>query len=143
MKKIYLLFLALLIALPMLAFAQDKMTEKEAQAELARIKAEVADAESRLKDLELTAKELEAEVGTLQARYDQMTEQLAKLKEEWKTCQYGRYKVLDGDWLSKISSLRNVYNNGAKWPLIYEANKDKIKDPDMISPRQELVIPRE
>ncbi len=34
-----------------------------------------------------------------------------------------------------------VYNNARLWPLIYVANKDQIKDPDLIFPGQRFVIP--
>ncbi|MEO0183586.1 MAG: LysM peptidoglycan-binding domain-containing protein, partial [candidate division WOR-3 bacterium] len=44
-------------------------------------------------------------------------------------------------WLSKIASMRNVYADGKKWPLIYEANKDKIKNPNLIYPGWILLIP--
>lgn len=34
-----------------------------------------------------------------------------------------------------------VYNNARLWPLIYIANKDQIKDPDLIFPGQRFIIP--
>lgn len=34
-----------------------------------------------------------------------------------------------------------VYKNARLWPLIYSANKDKIKDPDLIFPGQKFLIP--
>ncbi len=34
-----------------------------------------------------------------------------------------------------------VYKDARLWPLIYVANKDHIKDPDLIFPGQKLVIP--
>lgn len=34
-----------------------------------------------------------------------------------------------------------TYRNASLWPLIYVANKDKIKDPDLIFPGQKLLIP--
>lgn len=36
----------------------------------------------------------------------------------------------------------NIYKNARLWPLIYVANRDKIKDPDLIFPGQKLVIPQ-
>ncbi len=33
------------------------------------------------------------------------------------------------------------YGKGAKWTLIYEANKDKIRNPDHLEPGTELTIP--
>ena len=49
------------------------------------------------------------------------------------------YTVKSGDSLSKIA--KQVYGDGSKWNRIYEANRDKIKDPDLIHPGQEFTIP--
>jgi len=46
------------------------------------------------------------------------------------------YTVQSGDNLSKIGE-----KYGISWNAIYEANKDKISDPDKIFPGQELTIP--
>jgi nucleoid-associated protein YgaU len=50
-----------------------------------------------------------------------------------------RYVVAKGDSLSKIAE--RAYGDGNKWRKIYEANKDIIKDPDLIYPGQALRIP--
>ena len=44
-----------------------------------------------------------------------------------------------GDSLSKIA--KHVYGDANKWHQIYEANRDKIKNPDLIHPGQEFTIP--
>lgn len=49
------------------------------------------------------------------------------------------YVVKAGDSLSKIAQA--VYGDASRWKEIYEANKDKLKNPDQIKPGQELVIP--
>ncbi len=49
------------------------------------------------------------------------------------------YSVKAGDTLSKIA--KQVYGDASKWTLIFETNKDKIKDPNVIFPGQVLVIP--
>jgi nucleoid-associated protein YgaU len=49
------------------------------------------------------------------------------------------YVVVKGDSLSKIA--KREYGDANKWRTIYEANKDLIKDPDLIYPGQELTIP--
>jgi nucleoid-associated protein YgaU len=46
------------------------------------------------------------------------------------------YTVVKGDSLSKIGK-----QLGVKWRDIYEANKDKIKNPDHIEPGWKLKIP--
>ena len=49
------------------------------------------------------------------------------------------YTVKPGDSLSKIA--REFYGNAGDWQKIYQANKDKIKDPNMIHPGQKIIIP--
>ena len=49
------------------------------------------------------------------------------------------YTVRSGDSLSKIAKAE--YGDASKWKQIYEANKDKIKNPDLIYPGQEFTIP--
>ena len=49
------------------------------------------------------------------------------------------YTVQGGDSLSKIS--KQFYGDANKYIKIFEANKDKLADPDKIKPGQELVIP--
>lgn len=50
------------------------------------------------------------------------------------------YEVSRGDHLWGISGKSSVYGNPYKWPLIYKANSDKIKDADLIHPGQVLDI---
>ncbi len=45
------------------------------------------------------------------------------------------------DCLWRIAEYEFIYNNPWKWTAIYEANRDTIKDPDLIYPGQKLVIP--
>ena len=47
------------------------------------------------------------------------------------------YTVQAGDSLSKIGS-----HYGVSWQKIFEANRDKLSDPDKIRPGQELTIPQ-
>jgi len=47
------------------------------------------------------------------------------------------YTVQSGDSLSKIGA-----NYGVSWKEIFEANRDKIDNPDVIHPGQEISIPQ-
>jgi nucleoid-associated protein YgaU len=47
--------------------------------------------------------------------------------------------VAPGDSLSKIA--KQVYGNTDDWRKIYDANRDIIKDPDLIYPGQTLRLP--
>ncbi|MDH6305019.1 LysM repeat protein [Parabacteroides sp. PF5-5] len=47
------------------------------------------------------------------------------------------YEIKKGDNLSKIAKKYP----GMTWQKIYEANKDQIKDPNLIHPGQKIIIP--
>lgn len=49
------------------------------------------------------------------------------------------YEVKKGDSLSKIA--KSFYGDPMKYPVIFEANKPMLKDPDLIYPGQMLRIP--
>jgi nucleoid-associated protein YgaU len=49
------------------------------------------------------------------------------------------YTVVKGDSLSKIA--KRFYGDAQQWRKIYEANKDQIKNPDLIYPGQTFKIP--
>ena len=53
-------------------------------------------------------------------------------QEQW-------YVVVAGDSLSKIS--KRFYGDANRWQKIFDANRDQIKDPDLIKPGQKLKIP--
>jgi nucleoid-associated protein YgaU len=50
------------------------------------------------------------------------------------------YTVKSGDSLSKIA--QHQYGDSTKWRKIFEANKDIVKDPNLIHPGQKLKIPK-
>jgi LysM repeat protein len=56
-----------------------------------------------------------------------------------KTPQFQLYIVKPGDTLSKIS--QQFYGNSKEYMRIFNANKDKLKDPDHVNVGQELKIP--
>ena len=49
------------------------------------------------------------------------------------------YTVQAGDSLSKIS--KQFYGNGNQYMKIFDANRDRLSDPNRIMPGQEIVIP--
>ncbi len=51
----------------------------------------------------------------------------------------GTYVVQSGDSLWAIA--KKYYGDGSKYTKIYNANKDKVKNPSLIYPGQKLVIP--
>lgn len=140
MKMLMAVALILCVAAPVLSFAQE-MTEKDAQAELLRLQTELEQVNANIAALEEEVSQLRNSVSKMEMLYNGLTTKAEELRETWKRCQWGRYTVVDGDWLSKIASMRNVYRDGSKWPWIHEANKDKIQNPNLIFPGWVLLIP--
>jgi nucleoid-associated protein YgaU len=67
---------------------------------------------------------------------DQARKKMAEMaaKKEAKT-----YVVQPGDSLSRIA--KELLGDAARWPEIFELNKDQIKDPNLIQVGQELRLP--
>jgi len=141
MRRIMIFTLAFIFIIPLVGFAQEKLTEEQAQSELANVKAKLAETEAKINTLKSEIEALKTEIANLKTKKEELQTKLSELKETWKKCRYGRYKVIEGDWLSKIASMRKVYGDGKKWTMIYEANKDKIKNPNLIYPGWVLLIP--
>ncbi|MFL1013548.1 LysM peptidoglycan-binding domain-containing protein [Flavisericum labens] len=55
------------------------------------------------------------------------------------TSVYARHTVKSGETLGKIA--KQYYGNPAKYQDIFKANSDILKNPDLIYPDQELIIP--
>lgn len=78
---------------------------------------------------------------------------IQKVQDWWKTviaedqkylegfCKGDTYTVIRGDCLWMIAGKVYGHPYYYKWPLIYNANRDKIKDPDLIYPDQVFAIP--
>ncbi|MBT8263593.1 MAG: LysM peptidoglycan-binding domain-containing protein [Bacteroidia bacterium] len=55
------------------------------------------------------------------------------------TSVYARHTVESGESLSKIA--KHYYGDPMKYKAIFEANRNILKNPDLIHPGQDLVIP--
>ena len=53
------------------------------------------------------------------------------------------HTVEKGENLWGISESSDGYGDPFQWPIIYKANLDQIKDPDLIYPNQTFEIPRD
>lgn len=71
--------------------------------------------------------------GTADTTADQVTEET---KDEFYVVQW---RKKDTDCLWRIS--QKVYKDASLWPLIYVANREQIKNPDLIFPGQKFKIP--
>jgi len=76
----------------------------------------------------------------LQAKKAQPTKAKGKPKEEKEEEKSQFYEIKSGDNLSKIA--KQFYGDANKYPLIFEANREVIKDPDKIYPGQMIRIPK-
>jgi nucleoid-associated protein YgaU len=123
--------------------AKNKEEAARQAAEAARQEAErlKREAEAKAADLQrqMEEKERQAEAADREAAAE-VESRRTYAAEAKATAGAGRtYVVKSGDTLSGIAY--DVYGDAGRWPEIFEANRDKIKDPNLIHPGQELRIP--
>ena len=53
-----------------------------------------------------------------------------------------RHTVRKGECLWWIAQYKDIYDDPFQWPIIYDANRNQIEDPDLIYPGQIFSIPR-
>lgn len=133
---------------------------------LAKATASAAEGEKLARKLEATGKgldEAKARAAELNKSYEALlkeqkqlsasdaarTAELERIKKAFEEAQTevarltgarGIYTVQDGDHLSKIAAF--FYHNANRWPDIFRANAFLISGPDLIYPRQVLIIPQ-
>ncbi|HEC79780.1 MAG: hypothetical protein B6D57_02660 [Candidatus Coatesbacteria bacterium 4484_99] len=105
---------------------------------------EKASFEAKSEELRAENSELEQKIAVVRKIQDFYKTLYAEDERYLKPGEYDIYVVKPGDWLSKLAEYPEVYGwgNYARWPEIYNANRDLIKDPDLIYPGWELKIPR-
>lgn len=91
---------------------------------------------AKLNNLEKRVRALEQRVGKKPLKLE--PKKLYPVKKIGKL-----YEVKKGESLWRISGHKDVYNDPSKWKKIYEANKNKIANPNVVYPGQRLVIPPE
>ncbi len=81
-------------------------------------------------------------ISALPEFFDKVHNKMQKALDEWIDAPpVIAYKVVRGDHLWGIARKKEHYGNGFAWPVIYKANRDKIKNPDLIYPDQVFQIP--
>lgn len=81
-------------------------------------------------------------ISALPEFFDQVHNQLQKKLDAWiEKPKEVNYTVVKGDCLWNIAKKKEHYANPFAWPIIYKANRDQIKNPDLIFPKQIFKIP--
>ena len=104
--------------------AKKLLEEATQQAKMAE---QTAIAASKPKEAVSATKEAAPAAGTL----TKMTKEMSET---------ANHVVVKGECLWKISGYKEIYDDPFQWPLIYSSNKDKIKNPDRIYPKQDFKI---
>ena len=117
----------------------------ELDAELARLQGEANSMESEADGVQSDLSSVQNEIRSLQSRYDREQSEVDGVQEQIDYFEgLPKMHVVErGEFLQMISEYERIYADPTKWPRIYRANKDKISDPNLIFPEQELVIPRD
>ena len=124
--------------------------EAKKEAEAARALAARETAARRAAEAKAAAAEMKAKTAQAQVEAAKRAADAAAYREKFKAdmqrqaaeraaVQARQYVVKSGDSLSKIA--KELLGDARRWPEIFEANKDQIKDPNLIRVGQELKIP--
>jgi hypothetical protein len=81
-------------------------------------------------------------ISALPEFYNKVHNQMQKDLDNWVEAPTEiNYTVVKGDHLWGIAKKSEHYGNPFAWPVIYQANRDQIKNPDLIYPDQNFKIP--
>lgn len=139
-KSVTIVIAILLLAMPLLA-QEEKYTEEEALQLVAAYEAREGEANAKAEEEQVKIESIKAQLSELDQAIADIEAEIKAKEEEIRNT----YVVKPGDWLSKLAEYPEVYGwgNYARWKEIFNANKDLIKDPDLIYPDWKLKIPRE
>ncbi len=126
------------------SLAKEMAASAKIQSDQARKEAQSASAESRRQTQMLMRRvdKLISRIEALEKGVGKSVPIKLKIPSKKKVSALKTYKVGRGETLAKISARRNIYDNPDEWKKIFEMNRDKISDPNLIYPGQILVIPQ-
>jgi nucleoid-associated protein YgaU len=136
MKKLLVGVLSILLMVGCTQYASQEQRDELAARELSvnELKDEVSDAQGNLSDLEMKKSDNEVKLSELET-------EVAELREKVRSCPAvvdDLYRVEPGDYLAKIAAKEGI----SSWKSIYDLNRDKIKDPNIILPGWDLNLPK-
>ena len=156
MKKAVLILAILALGAAPFAFAQDykalakevKLNEGAGEGNIdAQIQKRLDDAARLNKEaegVEFENKALEGKIMKVQKVHDFWKTLIGEdgdFLKKWETRPKTGHTVVEGECLWMIAGMEYGHPYYYKWPLIYQANRDLIKDPDLIYPGWVLQIP--
>ena len=102
-----------------------------------------AEADARIAELEPQVIPLRETMAELEARIAELTSEINALRAEIERLRSAgvQHLIQEGECLWLIASYHVNYNDGSKWPLIYERNRDTISDPNLIYAGHYLWVP--
>lgn len=81
-------------------------------------------------------------ISALPEFFDKVHNQLQRKLDAWvEAPKEVNYTVVKNDNLWNIAKKKEHYANPFAWPVIYKSNRDQIKNPDLIFPKQIFKIP--
>ncbi len=105
----------------------------------AKIDAQEAPKADRQAELDAMKKN---KISALAEFFDKVHNQLQRKLDAWvEKPKDIDYTVVKGDHLWGIAKKKEHYANPFAWPMIYQSNRDQIKNPDLIFPKQIFRIP--
>lgn len=122
----------------------NKMSDQDLCAHQVEVKAVGAQIDSMKASKLALAVEFYTRVQDLSNSYSQLQARIANCSQQMammKTYTVGTW-ARNRDCLWNISKKPTIYDDPWKWPKIYVANRDQIKNPDLIYPREVLKIPQ-
>lgn len=120
------------------------------KADVDAFRAKVEEVEGKINRQQLPKEDRQAELDQLKANkisalpefYEKVHNELQRKLDAWNVKPKEiMYTVVKGDCLWNIAKKKEHYDNPFAWPKIYQANRDQIKNPDLIYPKQIFKIP--
>ncbi len=130
-----------------LAFLEEIAALEEMVNELARLSPDrllerASEIDERAEDVRQLQEDIRALLSEPRSRLERLAARIEALKASLPKPKHDMYMVIRGDYLWKISGKREIFGDPWKWMRIYSANREEIRDPDLIYPDQRLAIPR-
>ncbi len=115
--------------------------ERLSDADLLARRGEVDEVKAAIAEMKADRKSAHTDVYdrlmALDQRVKNLLDRLEKMVQIYTVGSWSR----DRDCLWNIAKKRNIYDNAWLWPKIWQANRDNIRDPDIIHPGQRLQVP--